>query len=156
MLEQLKFFIYLFLVRHYHQCSDQGQVFHSKLRLQGCILPKGRSSTANSGTKVAVSLGMNRCGNFPCFPHPNLFSIWTDLTRSEKIPGGPAYRWREWIWLTGPSVFHRNSPQGLNISSTRGFLTRLEIRKSQSPFVPLFTVEGWNFYRLFMKDLTVI
>ena len=29
------------------------------------VLPKGRSSTANSGTKVAVLLGMNRCGSFP-------------------------------------------------------------------------------------------
>ena len=29
------------------------------------VLPKGRSSTANSGAKVAVLPGMNRCGSFP-------------------------------------------------------------------------------------------
>ena len=29
------------------------------------VLPKGRSSTANSGTKVVVLLRMNRCDGFP-------------------------------------------------------------------------------------------
>ena len=38
----------------------------------------------------------------------------------------------------GPSGLHRNSPEGLNISSVR-FLTRSEIQKSLSPFAPLFT-----------------
>ena len=33
------------------------------------VLPRGRSFTANSGTKAAVLLGMNRCGSFP---NPNL------------------------------------------------------------------------------------
>ena len=51
-----------------------------------------------------------------CFPHPTFFSIWTDLKRSEKIPEAPTCRWGEWIWLTGPSGLHRNSP-GLNMSS---------------------------------------
>ena len=32
---------------------------------KAAILPKGRSSIANSGTYVAVLLGMNRCGSFP-------------------------------------------------------------------------------------------
>ena len=53
------------------KCSAQGQVLHCKRRNQGCnsaedgfstansgtkvaVTPKGRSSTANSGTKVAV------------------------------------------------------------------------------------------------------
>ena len=83
---------------------------------------EGRSSTANSGTKVAVLPGMNRCGSFPLLSAPrSLFSIWTDLKTSEKIPGAPTWRWWEWIWLTGPSGLHRNSPQGLNISSIRVF-----------------------------------
>ena len=43
------------------------------------------------------------------------------LNRSEKMPGAPAWRWGEWIWLTGPSGLHRNSPHGLNISSIRVF-----------------------------------
>ena len=32
------------------------------------------------------------------------------------MPGAPPWRWGEWIWLTGPSGLHWNSPQGLNIS----------------------------------------
>ena len=34
------------------------------------VLPKGRSSTANSRTKVPVLLGMNRCGSLPMFSEP--------------------------------------------------------------------------------------
>ena len=85
------------------------------------VLTKGRCSAANSGTKVAVVLGMNRYGSFPLLSAPHsLFSIWTDLKRSEKIPGPPAMRWGEWIWLTEPSGLHRNLP-ALNISSIRVF-----------------------------------
>ena len=65
---------------------------------------------------------MDRCGSFPLLSAPHsLFSIWTDLKRSEKIPGAPAWRWGEWIWLTVPSRLHWNSPQGLNISYIRVF-----------------------------------
>ena len=89
---------------------------------KAAIVPKGRSSIANSGTWVAVLLGMNRCGSFPLLSAPHsLFIIWTNLKRSEKIPGAPMRRWGEWIWLTGPSRLHQNSPQGLNISSIRVF-----------------------------------
>ena len=31
------------------------------------VLPKGRSSSANSGTNVAVLLRINRCGSYPLF-----------------------------------------------------------------------------------------
>ena len=65
---------------------------------------------------------MNRCGSFPLHSVPHsLFSIWTNIKRSVKIPGALAWRWVEWIWLTGPSGLHRNSQQGLNISSIRVF-----------------------------------
>ena len=48
---------------------------------------------------------MNRCGIFPLLSAPHsLFSIWTNLKRSEKIPGAPT-RWGEWIWLLGPPNF---------------------------------------------------
>ena len=104
------------------ECSAQGQVLHCKRRNQGCSSAEGRSSTANSGTKVAVLLGLNKCGSFPLLSAPHsLFSIWTDIMKSEKIPGAPTWRWGEWIWLTGPSWLHRNSPQELNISSIRVF-----------------------------------
>ena len=102
--------------------------------------PKGRSSIANSGTWVAVLLGMNRCGSFPLLSAPHsLCSIWTNLKRSEKIPGAPTRRWGERIWLTEPTGLHRNSPQGLNINSIR-VLTRSESRESQSPFVPTLPI----------------
>ena len=61
---------------------------------KAAIMPKGRSSIANSGTYVAVLLGMNRCGSFPLLSAPHsLFSIWRNLKRSEKIPGAPTRRW---------------------------------------------------------------
>ena len=89
---------------------------------KAAILPKGRPSIANKGTLVAVLLGMNRCGCFPLLSAPHsLLSIWTNLKRSEKIPGASTRRWGVWIWVTGPSALHRNSPQGLNISSISVF-----------------------------------
>ena len=101
-------------------CSTQGQVFHLKCRNQVAVVSEDRPSTANSGTKVAILLGINRYSSFPLLFVPHcLFSIWTYLKRFEKISGAPTWRWGEWIWLTGPSGFHRNSPQGLNISSIR-------------------------------------
>ena len=87
------------------------QVFHCKLRNQGYCFTR------------------DRCGSILLLSAPNSLAS----ERSEKIPGAPTWRWGEWIWLTGPSGFHRNSPQELNIVPS-GFLTRSDIRKSQSPF----------------------
>ena len=108
---------------HYrHQCSAQWQALHCKRRNQGCSSAEGRSFTVNSGTNVAILPGINWCGSFPLLSAPySLFSIWTYLKRSEKIPGAPTWKWGEWIRLTWPSGLHRNSPQGLNISSIRVF-----------------------------------
>ena len=46
-------------------------------------------------------------------------------------------RWGEWIWLTGPSGLHLNSPQGSNISSIRVFE---QIRDPEIPitFCPIY------------------
>ena len=78
------------------------QVFYRELRNQGC--------------------SFTRCGSFPLLPAPHsLFSIWTNLKRSEKIPGALTWKWGEWIWLTSPSGLHRSSQHGLNISSIRVF-----------------------------------
>ena len=93
------------------ECSAQGQIFHSNAGTKIAAL----SSTANSGTKVVVLLGINRCGSFPLLPHP------TPSLSSEKIPGAPTWKWGEWMRLTGPSGLHRNLSQGLNISSIRVF-----------------------------------
>ena len=51
------------------------------------ILPKGRSFTANSGTRVVVLLGMSRCGCFPLLSAPTLSlaseQTLKDLKRSD-------------------------------------------------------------------------
>ena len=95
-------------------CSAQGQIFHCNSGTKAAVLPKGRSSTANSETKIAALQVMNRCGSFPLLSaFHSLLSISSDLKRSEKIQGAPAWRRKEWIWLTGPSGLHRNSPKGL-------------------------------------------
>ena len=59
--------------------------------------------------------------------------------------------------LTGLSGLHRNSPQGLNISSIR-VLTRSEIRKSQSPFAPIIiaTVIITKHYFLLCSSVFII
>ena len=99
------------------------------------VLPKGRSFTASAAVlpkagfpphtqdpRLPFYQGLNRYSSFPLLSAPHtLFSIWTDFKRSEKIPGAPTWRWGEWIWLIGPSGLHRNSTQGLNISSIRVF-----------------------------------
>ena len=98
------------------------RALHCKRRNLVYSSAEGRSSTANSGTKAAVLPGMNGCGSFPLLSTlHSLFSIWTELKRYEKIRGAPMRRWGEWIWITGPSGIHRNSPQGLNISYIRVF-----------------------------------
>ena len=137
--ESLSFIIWVFCLRSGLSLQTQEprlqfyprQVFHWKLRNQGCSF-----------------LGINRCGSFPLLSAPHsLFSIWTDIKTPEKIPGAPVWKWGEWLWLTGPSELHRNSPQGLglNISSIRCFFTRSEIRKSQSPFLYRYNPisNGW-------------
>ena len=55
---------YYITVASSSECSAQRQVFTGNSGTKAAVLPKGRSSTANSGTKFTVLLGMNRCGNF--------------------------------------------------------------------------------------------
>ena len=116
---ELKFCILsIYNVSSSSECSAQGQIFLCKLKHQGWSSAQRQVFHCKLSNQVAVLLGMNRCGSFPLLSTPHsLLSILTDLKRSEKIPGAPARRWGEWIWLTGPSGLHRNSPQGLNISS---------------------------------------
>ena len=132
------------------------------------ILPKGRSFTAHSGIKAAVLpktglpqqtqearlqfyQGLNRCGSFPLLSAPHsLFSIWTDLKRSEKIPGASTWRWGEWIWLTRPSGLHLNSPQWLNIGSIRVFD---QIRDPEIPIIlhPHYDYNIYNTRQIFIS-----
>ena len=103
------------------KCSAQEQVLHCKLRRQGCNSAQRQvfhcklRNLGCSFTRDWICAVASRC-----FPTPlSLFSIWTNLKKSEKIPGAPTRWWGKWIWLTGPSGLHRNSPQGLNITSIR-------------------------------------
>ena len=120
---------------------------------KAAVLPEGRSSTLNSGTKVSILLGMNRCNSFPLLSAPySLFSIWKDFKWSEKILGAPMWKWGEWILLTGSSELDRNSPEGLNISSIRVF-DQIRDQEIQAHFAPIcrfinnilniFGGEGW-------------
>ena len=127
----------MYLNNHHHHQSvlPKGRSFTAKSDTKAAFLPKGRSSTANSGTKVAVWLGMNRCGSFRCFPHPTL-SLASEQTLKylKSSQGATAWRWGECIWVTKPSGLHRNSPQGLKISSRRVFD---QIRDPNHPSPPL-------------------
>ena len=112
-----------------------GRSFTANSGTKAAVLPKNSSSTANSGTVVAVLLGMNRCSSFPLLSAPHsLFSIWTELKISKKIPGAPTWGWGEWIWLTGPSIARGNSPQRLNISSISGFERPLSSKQNWTLF----------------------
>ena len=104
------------------ECSAQGQVFHCKLRHQGCSSAQRQVFHCKLRIQGCSFLGINRCCSFPLPSAPHfLFSIWTDLKWWEKIPGAPSWKWGEWIWLTGSTKLHQNLPQGLNISSIRIF-----------------------------------
>ena len=98
------------------------QVLHCKRKNLGCSSAEGRSPPRAQEPRLQFYYGFNKSGSFPLLSAPHsLFSIWTGLKRSEKIPGASTRRWGECIWLTGPSGLHRNSPQGLNISCMRVF-----------------------------------
>ena len=121
---------------HYQSVLPERRSFTANSGTQAAVLPKGWSSTVNS-----VLLRMNRYGSFPLLSTPHsLFIIWADLKRSEKIPVSPAWRWGEWIWLSGSSELQWNSPEGLNISSMRVFD---QIRDPEIPITirpPLFSI----------------
>ena len=58
-----------------HPKASTMHTYTANIGIKVAVLSKGRSSTANSGTKGAVLL----------FAHHSSFNIWTDLKRSEKI-----------------------------------------------------------------------
>ena len=74
----------------YHQSiPPKGRFSTANSGTKAAVLLKGRSSTANSGIQAAVLLGMDRCGSFLLLSAPHsLFRVWIDLTISENIPVG--------------------------------------------------------------------
>ena len=130
--------IALLIIASSSSILPKGRSFTANSGTKTAVLLKGRSSTTKSETQAAVLLGMDRCGSFPLISAPySLFSIWTDLKRSEKIPGAPAWRWGEWIWLTGSSGLHQNSPQGLKCQFHQGFRPDQMSRNLNHPSSPV-------------------
>ena len=79
-----------FNISNHHHCSAQGQVLHCKLRHQDCNSAHRQVFHCKLMKLGCSLLGMNRCGSFPLLSAPHsLFSIWTNLKRSENIPGAP-------------------------------------------------------------------
>ena len=62
------FISYLFNMHHHQSVLPKGRSFTASTGTKVAVLSKGRASTANSGTKVAVLLRINRCGSFPLLP----------------------------------------------------------------------------------------
>ena len=138
-------FGFLSLYIYNQECYAQKQVLHCKRRNLGCSSTEGRSSTANSGTKAAVLLGISRCGSFPLLSTPHsLISIWKDLKRPEKSQGPQSGGEKNGYGLTGPSGLHQNSPQEINVSSIRGFWTDQRSRNPNLPSPPLYVVDLEN------------
>ena len=131
------------VILYHHQCSAQGQGLHCKLRHQGCNSAQRHVFHCKLRNLGCSFLGMNRCGSFPLLSAPSLFSIWTNIKRSEKIPGAPTRRWGEWNWLTGPSGLHTEiHHEGLNISSIRIFdqIRDPEIPKAKNSYLSVNNV----------------
>ena len=96
---------------------------------KAAVLTKRRPSTANSGIKVAVLLGMNRCGSFP---HLALSlaseQILKDLKRSQGYQcGGEESGFGNWALRTSPKF-----TKELNISSIKVFD---QIRDPEIPII---------------------
>ena len=127
-----------------------GRSFTTSAEPKVAVLSKGRSSTANSGTKVAVLLGINRRGRFPCFPYPTL-SLASELAKKKtwKYPSSPNVEVRRvdlanWALRTSPKF-----TIGVKYQFHQGFFfIRSKIRKSQSPFSPQITKMLTIFWKL--------
>ena len=85
-------FMIFLLCHHQQSVLPKGRSFTAITGIRVAVFPKGWYSTANSGTKPAVLPGMNRCGSFSFSAPHSLFSILTNLKRSEKITRGPTWR----------------------------------------------------------------
>ena len=129
--------------QRHQSVMPKGQILHCKLqetRLHFC--PKASLLPQTQEPRLQFYQGWTGEVASRCFLHPTL-SIWTDLKTSEKIPGAPTRRWLDWIWLTGSSRRHRNSPQGLNISCIRVFD---QIRDPEIP-ITLRSLSIYNEYK---------
>ena len=129
------------------ECSAQGQVLHCKRRNLGCSSSEDRCSTQTQEPMLQFYQGLNRCSSFRLLSAPHsLFNIWADLKRSENIPGAQTWRSGEWIWLTGPSGFRRNSPSGVKYQFHQGFWPYQRSENpnhSQPPYIHVYFINCW-------------
>ena len=130
------------------ECSDKDGSFTVNSGTKPAVLPKGRTSTTNSGTKVAVLLGMNKCSSFL---HPTLSLVSEQTIKNLKRSQGSQCGGEECMWLTGSFGLHRNSPQGLNISSMRVFdqIRNPEIPITLRPTIKIIS----NYFICYLKKL---
>ena len=111
-------------IYHHQSVLPKGSSFTANAGTRVAILSKGNSSTANPETKVAVSLGINRCCSFPFLSAPHsLFSVWTDIKRSEKVPRAPTWGKESGFGQLRPPDFIEIHHGGW-ISVSSGFLAR--------------------------------
>ena len=57
-------FLALKFIERHRSVLPKGKSFTANAGTKVAVLLKDKSSTTNSGNKVAVLLGINRCGNF--------------------------------------------------------------------------------------------
>ena len=101
-----------------------------------------------------------------CFPYRTISLAPEQTLKDLKNPRDTAWRWGEWIWLTRPSRFHRNLPQGLNISFIRVFdqIRDLEIPITLCPrwnivyqIRPTFLIrEYWGIIKIYLTRLNTL
>ena len=125
-----------YLYYNHLQCVlSKGRSFTANSGSKAAVLPKGKSSSANSGTKFAVLLGMNRCGGFPLPSAPHsLFTIWTDLKISHRHQWGGEEREDLANWAL------RSSPKfttGVKYQFCQGFWSDQRSGNPNHPSPPL-------------------
>ena len=70
---------------HHHQSVlAKGRSFTANAGTKAAVLPKGRSSTTNSGTQVAVLLWMDRSVASRYFPHHTLSLVSEQTLKAQK------------------------------------------------------------------------
>ena len=107
------------IINHHHHQSvlPKGRSFTASV---GCTSAEGRSSSTSSGNWLQFTRDWTGEVVSRCFPHLILSLVSEQTLKDQKRSQGHQ-RGVERNLLTGPSGLHRNSSQGLNISSIRVF-----------------------------------
>ena len=130
---------------HHHSVVPKGRSFTANSGTKAAFLPKGRSSTANSGTKVAVLLGWTGAVASHCFLHPTLSlaseQTLKDLKRSQR----PSMKVRRvdlvnWALRTSPKF-----TIGIKYQFHQGFWPDQRSGNPNYPSPPGWTSPPWVF-----------